>query len=64
MERALEAEKVHAQLYTRAKQAAEARQDVALKAIHVCEVCGWTVEGDAPDKCPLCGAPASRFRKF
>jgi rubrerythrin len=64
MERALAAEKVHAQLYTRAKQAAEAKQDVALPAIHVCEVCGWTVEGDAPDKCPLCGAPASRFRKF
>ncbi len=64
MERALEAEKVHAALYTRAKQSAEAKQDVTLKPIHVCEVCGWTVEGDAPDKCPLCGAPASRFRKF
>lgn len=64
MQRALEAEKIHAQLYARAKQSAEAKQDVTLGAVHVCEGCGWTVEGDAPDKCPLCGAPASRFRKF
>lgn len=64
MERALAAEKIHAQLYTRAKEAVVAKQDVTLPAIHVCEVCGWTVEGDAPDRCPLCGAPASRFRKF
>lgn len=64
MQRALEAEKVHAQLYARAKESAEAKKDFDLSAIFVCEVCGWTVEGDAPDKCPLCGAPASRFRKF
>ena len=64
MERALEAEKVHAQLYTRAKESAAAKKDFDLSAIFVCEVCGWTVEGAAPDKCPLCGAPAKRFRKF
>ena len=28
----------------------------------VCSVCGYTVEGpSAPDKCPQCGAPASKF---
>jgi rubrerythrin len=64
MQRALEAEKVHAQLYTRAKDSAASKKDFDLSAIFVCEVCGWTVEGAAPDKCPLCNAPASRFRKF
>lgn len=28
----------------------------------VCSVCGYVHEGDsAPDKCPICGAPASKF---
>jgi len=64
MERAFEAEKVHAQLYARAKESAEAKKDFDLSAIFVCEVCGWTVEGAPPDKCPLCGTPKERFRKF
>ena len=64
MQRAFEAEKVHAQLYTRAKESAATKKDLDLSAIFVCEVCGWTVEGAAPDKCPQCGAPSTRFRKF
>ena len=64
MERAFEAEKVHAQLYTRAKESTAAKKDLDLSAVFVCEVCGWTVEGTAPEKCPMCGAPATRFRKF
>lgn len=62
MERALAAEKVHAQLYTRAKESTTSKKDLDLSAIFVCEVCGWTVEGAAPDKCPLCNS--IRFRKF
>ena len=28
----------------------------------VCSVCGYVHEGnEAPEKCPLCGAPASKF---
>ena len=28
----------------------------------VCSVCGYVYEGDkAPEKCPVCGAPASKF---
>jgi rubrerythrin len=64
MERALAAEKVHAELYTRAKGCVQTKNDLDLTAIFVCEVCGWTVEGAAPDKCPLCGAPKERFLKF
>lgn len=30
----------------------------------VCSVCGYVYEGDAaPEKCPVCGAPASKFTK-
>ncbi len=61
---AMEAEKVHAGLYEQARQAVFAGSDVQLGVVHVCEVCGWTVEGDAPDRCPLCGAKREKFVKF
>lgn len=28
---------------------------------YVCGACGYLAEGAAPEKCPLCGAPASKF---
>jgi len=27
----------------------------------VCSICGYTCEGEAPDKCPQCGAPKAKF---
>jgi rubrerythrin len=61
---ALEAEKVHAQLYGAAKPKAEAKQDVEAQDIWVCSACGFTMEGDAPDVCPVCGAKREKFHKF
>jgi rubrerythrin len=61
---AFEAEKVHAGLYQMARQSVLAGQDADVGDIHVCEVCGWTVEGEAPDRCPLCSAVKEKFRKF
>lgn len=61
---ALEAEKVHLDLYRGAKKKAEAKQDIEAKDIWVCTVCGFTAEGDVPDVCPLCGAKHDKFRKF
>ncbi len=30
----------------------------------VCQICGYVFEGpEAPEKCPLCGAPASKFNE-
>lgn len=30
----------------------------------ICEVCGYVHEGDtAPEKCPICNAPATKFKK-
>ena len=61
---ALEAEKIHAAMYQQARQSVQAGQDVALGTIYICEVCGYTVEGAAPDRCPLCNAPKEKFRAF
>jgi rubrerythrin len=30
----------------------------------VCEVCGHTVVGAAPDRCPICNMARDRFRAF
>ncbi len=61
---ALEAEKVHAGMYQKARQAVLAGKDVEVGDIYICDVCGWTVEGEAPDRCPICGATRDKFRKF
>jgi rubrerythrin len=61
---ALEAEKVHAALYSDAKTAVEGGDDVQIDEIFICEVCGWTGTGEKPDRCPICGAKAERIRTF
>ena len=61
---ALEAEKVHAQMYTAARHAVVSGKDAELGQVYVCEVCGWTGEGEPPDECPLCKAKKDRFRTF
>ena len=33
-------------------------------AYHVCTFCGLIMENHAPEKCPICTAPASRFTKI
>jgi 4a-hydroxytetrahydrobiopterin dehydratase len=32
--------------------------------VQVCEVCGYTLEGDDPDRCPLCNATKDKFTGF
>ena len=61
---ALEAEKIHAQMYRRAKEAAEKGKDLELGTMYICPVCGYTVEGEAPEYCPVCGAPRDKFKSF
>jgi len=62
--RAMEAEKVHAVLYKKAKEAVTKGQDLAPVSIHVCRVCGFTMDGNAPDSCPLCGVSKDKFTTF
>ncbi len=61
---ALEAEKIHAGMYQKAKQAVDSGNDAKLDNVYICSICGHTVEGEAPDRCPICGATKDKFRKF
>jgi len=61
---ALATEKVHAGIYRTAWAAVDTGRDIAFKTIHVCSNCGFTMEGDAPDKCPVCGVPKDKFVAF
>jgi rubrerythrin len=61
---AVSAEKIHAEMYTKAKRAVDSGKDVKLEAVHVCDVCGHTVEGDLPGKCPICAAGKDAFVTF
>ncbi len=56
-------EKVHHTLYSKALKALEEGQQLPDEPYFVCPVCGYTVAGKAPDKCPICGAPQERFKK-
>jgi rubrerythrin len=58
---AMEVEQVHYNLYGQALKAVQTGKDMNPSRIFVCSVCGYTVEGDAPDKCPVCGAKKDRF---
>lgn len=55
-----EVEKVHASLY---KKALENLGKNATTDYYVCTVCGYTVEGGAPDDCPVCRAKKQAFRR-
>ena len=56
-----EVEKIHAQLYQKALDNIDRPQDAA--CYYVCSVCGNTVENEAPDSCPICGAQSKAFSK-
>jgi rubrerythrin len=64
MEYAIEAEKLHAALYTDAKNAVAAGADTAGGTVYVCPVCGFTHIGEPPDRCPVCNTAKSRFQSF
>lgn len=61
---ALEAEKIHAQMYKDAESKAKAGKDIELGEVFICPVCGYTVEGEPDDYCPVCGAKKEIFKKF
>lgn len=54
-------EKIHADLYK--KLLDNLGGSVGDYAYYVCPVCGYTAEGEAPERCPVCGAKGSRFMK-
>jgi len=61
---ALAVEEIHHGLYTDALGAAKSGKDLTPSAIQVCQVCGNTILGDAPDTCPVCGASKTQFKEI
>lgn len=56
-------EEVHANLYMKALQAVNGNNDLPETDYYVCNVCGNTVENEAPDRCPICNASKRQFFK-
>lgn len=56
-----EVEQIHAELYKKALENLGKNPDTLY---YVCQVCGNTVEGEAPDECPICGAKKEAFKKI
>jgi rubrerythrin len=61
---ALEAEKIHEAMYGEAKSLVESGQDRDAQPVYICPVCGFTVIGEPPDKCPVSQTPKEKFVKF
>lgn len=57
-------EKEHKRLFEAAKAAVDSGRDPDLGPFQVCGVCGYTLEGAAPEKCPLCKARKDEFKAF
>ncbi len=56
-------EKIHHALFQKAFEALKAGQEPKAEPYFVCQVCGNTIAGEAPEKCPVCGAPHSKFKR-
>jgi rubrerythrin len=56
-------EMIHESLYKSALDALQGGGKPQVKEYFVCQVCGFTAEGQAPDRCPVCGAAQTDFRK-
>lgn len=54
-------EKIHAGLY---QKYMDNMNNLPSVDIYVCQVCGNTVEGNAPDICPICASPKDKFKKI
>lgn len=58
---AVEAEKVHAELYKKAFQAVKDGKDIDEIGIYLCPVCGYIELGMPTENCPVCGVKPSTF---
>ena len=61
---AVDAEAVHAQIYSKALQAVKNGADLDVSDFYLCPVCGYIELGSAPEKCPVCGAKKSIFTQI
>lgn len=55
-----EVEKIHHDLYQKALDNLGSNIETDY---YVCDICGYTAEGEAPDNCPVCKAKKNMFKK-
>ncbi len=58
------AEQVHAGLFRQALDAMRSGKDLSQMDVYLCPVCGDIEFGEAPAKCPICGAPRAKYEKL
>jgi len=58
---AMAVEKTHYDLYSQALKTLQSGKDLTEQPIYVCDICGHTCVGDAPDTCPVCKAKKEHF---
>ena len=57
-------EQIHHSLFGAALKDLETGNTFKDEPYYVCQVCGNTVVGEAPEKCPICSAPRSKFKRI
>ncbi|HEY82092.1 MAG TPA: rubrerythrin family protein [Dehalococcoidia bacterium] len=57
-------EKIHHTIYTETLKALEEGKALKDEPYFVCQGCGYTVAGEAPERCPICQAPRSLFKRI
>jgi rubrerythrin len=61
---AMKAEEVHAKKYKLALDAVSKGEDLSVKKIYLCPVCGNIEFDEVPAQCPICGVPARGFKEI
>ena len=56
-------EKIHYALYEKALKALDGGEPLKNEPYFVCRRCGYTIGGEAPEKCPVCGASRKMFKR-
>ncbi len=64
MRYAIEAEKVHAELFTKAKEAVDAGKDLEAEVILLCPVCGFISLTGEEEICPVCNVKKEMFVEY
>ncbi len=60
-EYAVEAEEVHARLYSKALEAVRDGKDLEVSEFYLCPNCGYIELGSRPEKCPICNIRGDKF---
>ncbi len=56
-------EQIHHGYFEETLKAIEQGKQLKDEPYFVCQVCGNTLIGEAPERCPICGAPRDRFKR-